>query len=126
MFFPKETFIAKIILCKRKAKAMVVSLDGDTKFFDIVTGVLHGHKLAPYLFTHCLEYVLWALIDLMKQNCFTLKKSRSRRYTTDIMTDAENDYAALLINTPDQEEPHSLAARTIEKSLYINKTDYMF
>ena len=52
--------------------------DGDTDFFDIVAGVLHGNTLAPYLFIICLDSVLQTVIDLMKENGFILKKARSR------------------------------------------------
>ena len=65
----KETVTAKM-----NTKAIIHSLDGDTNFFDIVAGVLHGDTLAPYLFLICLDYVLQTSIDLIKENCFTLKK----------------------------------------------------
>ena len=46
--------------------------------FEIVVGVLQGHTLIPPLFIICLDYVIRMLIDLMKENVFTLKKARSR------------------------------------------------
>ena len=48
-------------------KVMVCSLNGDTNFFDIVTGVLQWDTLALYLFIFCLDYVLWMSIDLIKE-----------------------------------------------------------
>ena len=51
----------------------VHSLDGDTDSFDIVTGVLQGDTLAPYLFI-CLDYVLRTSIDLMKENSFNYSR----------------------------------------------------
>ena len=33
------------------------SLDGDTDFFDIVSGVLQGDTLAPYLFIICFNSI---------------------------------------------------------------------
>ena len=75
-------------------------LDEDTNFFDIVVGVLQGDTLTPYLFIICLDYVLWTLIDLMKENGFTLEKAKSRWYPT--WTIMDMDYAddvALLVNT---------------------------
>ena len=61
-------------------KAMVCSPDenGDIDFFDIGAGVLQEDTLAPYLFIICLDYILWMLIDLIKQNGFALKKASSR------------------------------------------------
>ena len=53
-------------------KVKVCSPDGDTDFFDIVAGVLRGDTLASYLLIICLNYILRILIDLMKENGFTL------------------------------------------------------
>ena len=54
-------------------KVKVHSLDGDKDFFVIVAGILQGDTVAPYLFIICLDCVLWILMDLMKENDFTLK-----------------------------------------------------
>ena len=62
----------------QKTKVKVHSPNGDTDFFDIVTGVLQGDTLAPYLFIFGLDYVLQTFIDLMKENGFALEKVRSR------------------------------------------------
>ena len=61
-------------------KVKVRSRDGDTDYFDIVTGVLQGDTLATYLFIICLDYVLGMSIDLMKENGFNLAKENNRRY----------------------------------------------
>ena len=67
---------------------------------DIITGVLQGDTLAPYLFIICLDYVLRTSIDLMKENSFKLAKERSRRYPAQTITDANYaDDTALLANT---------------------------
>ena len=111
-------------------KVKVHSLDGDTDFFHIVAGVLQENRLAPYLFIICLDYVLRTLIDLMKENRFTLAKARSRRYPAWTITDA--DYAdgiALLANTPAlaQSLLHSLEWVAGGVGLYVNidKTEFM-
>ena len=54
-------------------KVMVCSLDGDTNFFNLVTGVLQGYILATYLSIICLDYILWTSVDLIKENGFTPK-----------------------------------------------------
>ena len=97
----------------------------ETDFFDIVTGVLREDTLAPYLFIIRLDNVLRTMIDLMKENDFTLEKARSRRYIAQKSTDAA--YAgdrALLANTPGKAESllHSLekAAGSI-KYMYLNQ-----
>ena len=40
----------------------------ETDFFNIVARILQGDTFAPYLFIICLDYVLWVLIDLIKEN----------------------------------------------------------
>ena len=96
----------------------------------LVAGVLQGDTLAPYLFIICLDYVLRASIDKIRENGFELTKKRSKRYPTKTITDA--DYAddlALLANTPNQAETllHSLerAAAGIGLHVNVHKTEYM-
>ena len=60
----------------KNTNVKVRSPDGDTDFLDIVAGVLQGDILPPYL---CITCLLQNLIDLMKENGFTLKKARSKR-----------------------------------------------
>ena len=59
---PKET-VAAITILYRNTKVKVRSPDGDTEYFDSVSGVLQGEMLAPYLFIICLDYVLRTSID---------------------------------------------------------------
>ena len=87
---PKET-VAAIMILYKNTKVKLRSPDGDTDYFDIVTGVLQGYTLAPYLFIICLDYVLRTSIDLMRENSFKLAKERSKRYPAQTITDA--DYA---------------------------------
>ena len=102
-----------------------------TEYFDIVAGVLQGDTLAPYLFIICLDYVLRASIDKIRENGFELTKKRSKRYpAAKTITDA--DYAddlALLANTPNQAETllHSLERAAAGIGLHVNahKTEYM-
>ena len=57
----------------------IYSPDGDTVYFDIVTGVLQGDTLAPYLFIIYLDYVLRTSIDKMKKkNGFKLRGSLNK------------------------------------------------
>ena len=110
----------------RNTKVKVRSPDGDTEYFDIVTGVLQGDTLAPYLFIICLDYVLRTSIDKIRENGFELTKKRSKK----TITDADNaDDLALLANTPNQAETllHSLerAAAGIGRHVNAHKTEYM-
>ena len=126
---PKET-IAIIRVLYRNTKVKVRSLDGDTDYFDIVAGVLHGDTLAPYLFIICLDYMLRTSINKIKENSFKLTKKRSRRYPAKTITNADytNDIA-LLADAPAQAETllHSLEWVAAGLGLYVNahKTKYM-
>ena len=102
----------------------------ETDYFNIVTGVLQGDTLAPYVFNICLDYVLRTSIDKIKENSFKLTKERSRRYPAKTITNA--DYAndiALLANTPAQAETllHSLEQAAAGIGLYVNahKMEYI-
>ena len=70
---PKE-IVTVIMTVYKNTKAIVRLLNGDTEFFDIVTGVIQGGTLAAYMFILCPFYVLQASVDLIKENGFTLKK----------------------------------------------------
>ena len=103
---------------------MVRSLDGDTDFFDVAAGALQRDTLAPYLFTICLDYILQTSIDLIKENSFTLKKDRCKRYPAETKTDADyTDDLALLANTSPQAEYLLQAAIDIDLHMNVNKTE---
>ena len=53
---------------------MIHSPDGDSNFFGIITGVLQGAPLVPFLAIICLDYILLISINLMKEDGFTLKR----------------------------------------------------
>ena len=114
----------------RNTKVKVRYPDGDTDYFEIVTRVLQGNTLAPYLFIICLDYVLRTPIDKNKENGFELIKKRSRGYSARIITDANYaDDIALLVNAPAQAETllRSLkrAAASIGHHVNAHKTEYM-
>ena len=102
----------------------------ETEYFDIVSGVLQGDTLAPYLFIICRDYVLRTSIDKINENGFELTKKRSRRYPEKTITDAEyaNDIA-ILANTLNQAKTqmHNLewAAAGIGLLVNAHKTEYM-
>ena len=125
---PKDTGLTLTMLYKNM-KVKVNSVDGDTDFFNIAPDVLQGDKLAPYMFIICQDYVLQTLIDLVKENGFTLKKVRNRQYPAQTITDA--DYAddiTLLANTPTQAESllQSLEQAAGSIGLYVNTNKTLF
>ena len=126
---PEET-VAAIMMLYRNTKVKVLFPDGDTDYFDIVAGVLQGDTLAPYLFSICLDCVLWTSIDKINENGFKLTKERSRRYPSKTITDADYaDNIALPANAPAQAETllHSLERATAGNGLHFeaHKTEYM-
>ena len=108
---PKET-VAAITILYRNTKVKVGSPDADTEYFEIVTGVLQGDTLSPYLF----------IIEVTK--------IRSRSYLVKTITDANYaDDIAILANAPHQAETllHNLerAAESIGLDVNAHKTEYM-
>ena len=101
--------------------------NGRFKSHDSPPDLVHFHSLycwfvllARYFF---IIYILWTLIDLIKENFFTPPRPRSRWYPTETIMDA--DYAnelALLVNTPAQAESqlHSLEQAAEGIGLYMN------
>ena len=68
---------------------MVRSPDGDTYFFDITTGVLHGDQLAQFICIICLHYILKKVVDSNLHTGFTLAKEEAINtliYTLPILT----------------------------------------
>ena len=55
----------------KNMKAMFQSIDGSKYIVDIVTGVLQGDTLAPYLCMICLNSIIKTSIHLIKENRFT-------------------------------------------------------
>ena len=79
-------------------------------FFDIVIGI-------------CLDYILRTSIDLMKENGLSVKKTISRQYFTETITDANYaGFLALFANTPAKVKslPHCLEQAASGIGLYIN------
>ena len=81
-------------------------------------------SLAPYLFIICLDYVLRTSIDQMKENSFTLKKTRSRRYPTETILKSDyTDDIALLSITPNQAESllYCLEQAAVDTDLHVKE-----
>ena len=127
---PRKT-VSAIMMLYKNTKVNVCSPDEDTDFIDIVVGVLQGDTIAQCLFIISLDNALRTLIDLMKENGFTLENARSKWYLAETIMDV--DYAddiALLVNTLAQTESllHSLerASGGIGFHLNADKTEYVY
>ena len=125
---PNE-MVSAINILYTNTMAQILFPDGDTSFFEILSGVLQGDTLAPYLFIVCLDYAM-RIATTDKQLGFTLKKARSRRHPAVTVTDADfADDIALISDTLDQAEKLlkrvQAAAKIIGLHINESKTEYM-
>ena len=99
---PEETVVAIMMHYKNTKVNVVLSPDGDTELFDIVTCVLQGDTLPSYPFIICFGYVFRASIDLMKK-CLYFGKGKKQKIpgTNDYDIDYADDIE-VLANIADQ------------------------
>ena len=89
-----------ILMLYKNTRSMVRSPDGDTSFFDITTGVIHGHKRAQFICIICIHYILKKSMDSNLHPGFTLSKEKAidtLMYTLPILTTLKN--IAVIINS---------------------------
>ena len=65
-----------ILMLYKNTRSMVRSSDGETPFFDITTGVLHGDKLAQFICIIFLDYILKKSVDSNLLPGFTLENKK--------------------------------------------------
>ena len=71
-------------------KAKVITLDGETGFFEVKTGVLQSDTLAPYFFAIVLDYVMRETYRGKKEKLgFKLQKQKSSRLSAITITDLD-------------------------------------
>ncbi|XP_066922050.1 uncharacterized protein [Clytia hemisphaerica] len=68
-------------------RANVMTSEGETEFFDVVTGVLQGDPLAHYPFIIVLDYALRTVIT--SEDGFTIEKRRCRRHHNEKLADLD-------------------------------------
>ena len=114
----------------RNTKVKVRSPNGNTGYFDIVTGVLQRDTRALYLFIICLDCRLRISIDKIKENGFKLTMEGSRRYPAKTITDADYADYIVLLNAPIQAETllysQKRAAAGIGLDVNTHMTEYMY
>jgi len=98
------------------------------KLFDVITGILQGDPLAPYLFIIVLDFALRVAINDM--DGVTIRKRRSRRYPAEFLADLDfADDIALLNDSINEAEDllHRLesSSQYIGLSLNAKKTKYI-
>ena len=76
----------------------------------------------------CLDYVLWTSIDLIKEDGFTKKKTRSRWYPTETITSADyaDDLALLAKTSGESSRRHWPLRERKQNRVYLFKTSCHF
>ena len=102
--FHKEAAIA-LRMPYKNTKREVCSPDEDTDIFTTVTRVLQGGTFMPYLLLFCLDYIPRISIYQLKENEYTLKKVKSKKFAGEKLVDIDcADNLVLLSNIPAQAE----------------------
>ena len=115
----------------QNTRAKVVTPDGETDSFDILSGVLQGDTLAPFLFAIVLDYAMRKALDGREEELgFKLEKRRSRRHPPVIVTDTDfaDDIALLAEEIAQAQEMLSrVESETLKFGLHLNekKTETM-
>ena len=108
----------------------ILTSDGETEPFSILSGILQGDTLAPFLFIIVVDYVLRMSVDKIHTKGYELKPRQSSRHPAVHLTDADfaDDIALIsqsLANA--QSLLRSLEEASNCVGLYLNetKTEYM-
>ena len=62
---PTET-IEAIKVLYTNTRSSIITPDGETESFDILSGILQGDTLAPFLFIIVFDYIIRISVDTMK------------------------------------------------------------
>ena len=112
---------------------MVRSPDGDTSFFDITTGVLHGDKLAQFICIIFINYILKKSVDNNLRDLHPRLhscKRKSNRYPDVHITDIDyaDDIAVIINSLIDANKLLNKCedtAKDIGLHIQSDKTEYM-
>ena len=77
----------------------VLTPDCETEPFDVLTGILQGDTLAPFLFMIVVDYIMRTSVDTINEKGFQYKPRRISRHPALHITDADfadDIYVALL------------------------------
>ena len=87
---PTET-IEAIKVLYTNTRSSIISPDGETESFDILSGILQGDTLAPFWFIIVIDYIMRIFVDTMKENGLLYQPRRSSRHPDLFITDADFD-----------------------------------
>ena len=85
---PTET-IEAIKVLYTNTRSSIITPDGETESFDILSGILQGDTLAPFLFIIVIDYIMRISVDTMKENGLLYQPRRSSRHPDLFITDAD-------------------------------------
>ena len=121
---PTET-IEAIKVLYTNTRSSIITPDGETESFDILSGILQGDTLAPFLFIIVIDYIMRISVDTMKENGLLYQPRRSSRHPDLFITDADfADDIALLSDslTNAQALLSALESASNCTGLYLNET----
>ena len=106
--------LSAIKMMYEDTRPRIISPDGETDFFKILTGVLQGDTLAPYLFILVLDYVLRKTFEGREEELgFKLHRRKSSRVKAVHVTDLDfaEDLAVLVEEMSQAQEALSALER---------------
>ena len=111
-------------------RSSVLTPDGETEPFDIISGILQGDTLAPFLFIIVIDYIMRISVDTINEKGLQYQPRRSTRHPALHITDADfADDIALLSDSLANAQAllSSLESAANCTGLYLNesKTEYM-
>ena len=119
-----STIVNAIKLIYENSSAQVLTPDGETTFFDIISGIFQGDTLAPFLFIIVLDYALKQAFKMSNSACgITIEPRRSARHPEVRIRDlAYADDIALLSTSLQLAESllHSVEQSAAQIGLYLN------
>ena len=111
-------------------RSSVLTHDGETEPFDVVSGILQGDTLAPFLFIIVIDYIMRTSVDTINEKGFQYQPRRSSRHQALHITDA--DFADDIALLSDSLENAQVLLSSLESAanctgLYFNekKTECM-
>ena len=119
-----SSIVNAIKLIYENSSAQVLTPDGETSFFDIVSGIFQGDTLAPFLFIVVLDYALKHAFQMSNSdNGIVIEPRRSRRHPEIRISDLSYaDDIALLNSSLELAEKllHSVEKSASLVGLYLN------
>ena len=126
---PKKIIDAIKVLYTDTASTLLTP-DGETEPFSILSGILQGDTLAPFLFIIVVDYILRMSVDKIHTKGYELEPRQGSRHPAKYLTDADfaDDIALIsqsLANAQDLLQSLEEASNCV--GLYLNetKTEYM-